>query len=161
MICCCVVQMAAQRAVLELVRAMCPGVQISRVVAVDNPELETRFGSHYTSMVRLCTSTNFRPAEYAKMASKDKQTILAELGSWLRATKSSGLLGATPDDSAVVRFGWAFNGFVLCCFVSFVHLFVLQNDRSDGAQDVPQRHCQRQDQGQRYLPCACACACPL
>lgn len=109
-------QVPAQRVVLDLVRAMCPGVLVSRVVAVDNPDLEGRFAYQHTMMVRLCASTNFKPAEYAKMASADKQIILGELNSWLRATKDSGLLACAPDDT--IGLGWAFNG-CACVFVLF------------------------------------------
>lgn len=83
---------------------------VTRVVAVDNPEMEGRFGNHYSLLVRTCSSSGFRPSEHAKTLSKEQLIILQELEEWLRISKTSGALGYSDKLPGVLGMGWAFNG---------------------------------------------------
>lgn len=57
-----------QKKQLEMVKALCPGVKVSRVLLIDNKALEDRFAAQYPLLKALCASTHFRP-----VAAKDAQ----------------------------------------------------------------------------------------
>lgn len=66
---------------IESVKAQCPGVKVTRVVVIDNKNLEGRFAAQYPLLKDLCSSTVFRP-----VGPKDpqKQVLDAQLTRHLR-----------------------------------------------------------------------------